>query len=242
MKEKHALAASAALIAEPARSAMLVALLDGRALTAGELARAADVSPQSASLHLSKLLAGGMIRVHAQGRHRYYRMAGPEVGFVLEALGTIATMKPPRPSLRTPHDEAICFARTCYDHLAGRLAVELALVMERDAVIIAKDERDYELGPDAASWLARIGVGSDVHQTDRRHFARRCMDWTERRPHVGGALGASVLRSLLDRGWIKPRRSTRALRVTDAGLRGLSAIGLQVHTDTASRREAGSSR
>src|SRR5215510_2505478 len=126
---------------------MLVALLEGRALTAGELARAADVSAQSASLHLSKLLEGGMIKVHPQGRHRYYQMAAVEVGYVIEALGVIATMAPPRSLIRTPRDEAICFARRCYDHLAGRLGVELADVMEREGVLLSVQDRHYELGP-----------------------------------------------------------------------------------------------
>jgi len=231
MKEKHALSASAALIAEPARAAMLVALLDGRALTAGELARAADVSAQSASLHLSKLTEGGMIEVHPQGRHRYYRMAGAEVGYVIEALGVIATTAPPRRLVRTPRDEAICLARKCYDHLAGRLAVELSRVMEREGVLVVKEERDYALGPHGRDWLGQLGIDACSTQTHTRRFARRCLDWTERRPHVAGALGANLLHTFLEREWIKTQAATRAVRVTDAGMRWFTDIGVGVTTE-----------
>src|SRR5689334_7010976 len=149
VNQKHALSATAALIADPGRAAMLLALLDGRALTAGELARAAEVSAQSASGHLAKLVSGGLVLVHPQGRHRYYRMAGPEGGALLDALGVIATSRPPRSLVRTPHDAALCFARTCYDHLAGTLAVRLATRLEEEGVIAASGtgEREYVLGP-----------------------------------------------------------------------------------------------
>ena len=236
MKEKHALSASAALLAEPARAAMLVALLDGRALTAGELARAAEVSAQSASLHLSKLTDGGMVEVHPQGRHRYYRIAGAEVGYVIEALGVIATTAPPRKLTGTPRDEAMCFARKCYDHLAGRLAVDLAGVMEREGVLVCKEERDYALGPHAEDWLAQLGIAACPSQTHTRQFARRCLDWTERRPHVAGALGANLLQTFLEREWIKPRTDTRAVRVTEAGMRWFTRIGVSVVTENSAAR------
>jgi len=233
MNQKHALATTAALIADPARAAMLVALLDGRALTAGELARAADVSAQSASSHLSKLASGGLIVVHPQGRHRYYRMAGPEVGHVLEALGVIATTRPAGRVMRTPHDEALCTARTCYDHLAGRLAVDLTALFEREGVLIATGSRDYLPGPHVSTYLTRLGLDASAVSTRRRTFARRCLDWTERRPHVSGALGAQLLDSFLTRGWLARKTGSRALRLTDRAVRGFTELGMQELVRTA---------
>jgi DNA-binding transcriptional ArsR family regulator len=226
MNQKHALAAAAGLIADPARAAILVELLSGRALTAGELARAADVSAQSASLHLAKLVEGGMLVVQPQGRHRFYRMAAPEVGFVLEALGVIATVRPSRRPPHTTQDEAFCFARTCYDHLAGRVGVELAAALERGGVLIADGSRDYRFGPDAGGWLAKRGIDIDALPSGRRAIARRCLDWTERHPHVGGALGAGILSTFVDRGWVRRQRGTRAVRITDRGLRALEDLGV----------------
>jgi DNA-binding transcriptional ArsR family regulator len=226
MNQKHALSTAAALIADPARAAMLVELLGGRALTAGELARAADVSAQSASQHLGKLVDGGMLVVQPEGRHRYYRMAGPEVGFVLEALGVIATTRPAGRVARTPRDEALCFARTCYDHLAGRIGVELTAVLERTGILIPAGSHDYSLGPDAPTWLASRGIDIDSLRQRRRPIARRCLDWTERRPHVGGVLGARLLAAFIERAWVQRRRDTRAVRITDRGIRALEELGV----------------
>jgi DNA-binding transcriptional ArsR family regulator len=225
--QKHALSAVAGLIADPGRVAMLMALLDGRALTAGELARAAEVSPQSASAHLAKLVEGGLILVHPQGRHRYYRMAGPEVSSVLETLGVIATTRPPRSFVRTPHDAALCFARTCYDHLAGTLAVDLAQRLESDQVLApaGAGEREYSLGPQGDAWLQRFGV--DLLPR-RGVLGRRCMDWTERRPHIGGPLGVRLFDRFIDRGWLARKDGTRALRVTDRGVRGFGELGVSI--------------
>ena len=226
MNQKHALSAAAALIADPARAAMLVELLGGRALTAGELARAANVSPQSASQHLGKLVDGGMLVAQPEGRHRYYRMAGPEVGFALEALGVIATTRPSGPVPRTPHDEALCCARTCYDHLAGRIAVELTAALERTGILIPAASRDYNLGPDAPAWLASLDIDIDSLRRGRRSLARRCLDWTERRPHVGGALGARLLATFIERAWVQRKRDTRAVRITDRGIHALEELGV----------------
>src|SRR5262245_16927329 len=227
MNRKHALAATAELIADPARAAMLVELLAGRALTAGELARAAEVSPQSASLHLGKLVDGGMLVVEPQGRHRDYRMAGPEVGFVLEALGVVATTRPSGCVTHKPHDQALCFARTCYDHLAGWIGVELTAAFERNGVLVQAGPRDYRLGPDAAAWLASHGIDADTLRRGQRSLARRCLDWTERRPHVGGAFGAWLLATLIDRAWVQRKRETRAVRITDRGVQALEEFGVE---------------
>ena len=217
------IAAVAELIGEHARAAILVALADGRALPAGELARTAGVSAQSASGHLSKLVTGGLLAVRSEGRHRYYRMSSPEVGHVLEALGAIATV-PARPGVpRPPETLALYNLRSCYDHLAGRIAVDLAQALERSRAIRARGEREYELGPDGRAWFARLGVDTDALRGARRAFARRCLDWTERRPHLAGALGAALLSRVVALGWVAPRPGSRALRITHRGARELEA-------------------
>jgi hypothetical protein len=197
-----------------------------------------------------------MIAVHPQGRHRYYRMVGPEVGSVLETLGVIATSTPPRRLIRTPHDEALCFARTCYDHLAGSLAVHLAETLEDDGVLrpAGPGEREYALGQQGAAWLARIGIDYQSHSPCTltstsistgvsngrgRPFARRCMDWTERRPHIGGALGVRLLDRFVDCGWLARKPDTRALRVTDRGLHGFAELGVPADRVYARRYHAG---
>ena len=208
---------------EPARSRMLIALLDGRALPAGELARISGVSAQSASGHLSKLVDGGLLAVQREGRHRYYRIAKPEVAHALEALGAISTV-PRLPSVpRDRQTEALCTVRSCYDHLAGRVAVELAGALESSRVIAPSGERNYELGPHGKQWFTKLGLDVDALRHSRRSFARQCLDWTERKPHVAGALGAALCSRLLDLGWIARRPRTRALRITQRGARELHA-------------------
>ena len=216
------------LIGEPARAAILIALLDGKARTAGELALTADISAQSASAHLSKLVDGGLLTVGRTGRHRYYAMAGPDVAHALEALGAISTLPGARiaaPGSHVPDD--MYTARTCYDHLAGRIAIELSSALEKSEVIHRHGERDYELGRAGRAWFANLGIDVDALRQSRRAFARKCLDWTERRPHIAGALGAALCSRLISLGWIARRRETRALRITHHGARELhSRLGL----------------
>lgn len=204
---------------------MLVALLDGRARAAGELAFTANVSAQSASGHLSKLVDGGLLVVRSAGRHRYYSLAGPEVAHALESLGAIATVRSNSSkgtasigAIRARADEEMYAARTCYDHLAGRIAVELAQRLEEENAIRARGEQDYELGRRGKEYFAKLGIAVDQWRGSRRSFARQCVDWTERRPHIAGALGAAILSRFLALKWIVQRRDTRALRVTDEAL------------------------
>lgn len=212
------------LIGEPARAAILIALLDGRARTAGELALTASISAQSASAHLSKLVDGGLLTMRRSGRHRYYAMAGPEVAHALEALGSISTLPPAkRAEQSTRALDDMYTARTCYDHLAGRIGVDLSRALEKSKVIRPRGERDYELGQAGAGWFANLGIDVDMLRRSRRAFARQCLDWTERRPHIAGALGAALCSRLIALGWIARRRDTRALRITDRGARELRA-------------------
>lgn len=230
MNSTYPIAAVAELIGEPARAAILVALADGRALPAGELARAAGVSAQSASGHLSKLVSGGLLSVQSEGRHRYFRMSSPEVGHAVEALGAISTV-PLRPGVPRPRETmALYNIRSCYDHLAGRVAVDLARALETSGVIRLRDELDYELGPDGQAWFERLGVDTNALRGSRRIFARRCLDWTERKPHLAGALGAALFSRLVDLGWVAPLPKTRALRITHRGVRELEGrFGIVAH-------------
>ncbi|HWW95034.1 MAG TPA: helix-turn-helix transcriptional regulator [Vicinamibacteria bacterium] len=217
MNAPYPLAAVAELIGEPARAAILIALTDGRALPAGELARAAGVSAQSASAHLSKLVGGGLLCVQSEGRHRYYAMASPEVGHAVEALGAIAT-RPREPGVPHPLEtRALYNLRSCYDHLAGRVAVELTSAFEKSRMIQLRGERDYELGPEAPTGFEGLGLDTAALRRSRRRFARRCLDWTERRPHIAGALGAAVFSRLIALGWVARLPHTRALRITQRG-------------------------
>jgi DNA-binding transcriptional ArsR family regulator len=219
MNTTYPIAAIGELLGDLARADMLVALLDGRTRTAGELAFVSNVSAQSASGHLAKLVAGGLLAVRSSGRHRYFSLAGPEVANALEALGVIATTKPTIHAIRPRADAEMYAARTCYDHLAGRIAVELARKMEEEGGIRAGGERDYELGRRGKEYFAKLGIDVDELRGLRRSFARQCMDWTERRPHVAGALGAAICARFVAAGWIVPGRDTRAVRITHRGAR-----------------------
>lgn len=215
MRTKYSLASLGELIGDPARASMLMALMDGRTLPAGELAMTAEVSAQSASGHLSKLIDGGLLSVENSGRHRYYRLADAEVGHALEALGAIAGA--PGTTLVSRDMTQLRAARSCYDHLAGCTAVELTRVLEGQQVIVPSGERDYELGSRGRTWFAELGVDTDGVRRSRRVFARRCLDWTERRYHVAGALGAALFSQLLALRWLARMPKTRALRITQAG-------------------------
>ena len=228
MRTTYPIAAVGELIGEPARAAILIALLDGKSRTAGELALTANISAQSASAHLSKLVDGGLLTMDRSGRHRYYSMAGPDVAHALEALGSISTLPRSRvaaTATRVPDD--MYTARSCYDHLAGRIAVELSDALEKSEIIRPRGKHDYELGRAGRAWFANLGIDVDSLRRSRRAFARQCLDWTERRPHVAGALGAALCSRLIALGWIASRRDTRALRITSRGARELhSRLGV----------------
>ena len=205
----------AALVGDPARANMLAALADGRTLTASELAYVAGVTPQTASGHLAKLGDAGLLACEQRGRRRYFRLASPLVAQMLESLMVVAQDGPARQRSLWRGGEELRRARTCYDHLAGRVAVAIA-----DRLI----ERSYlELGPDGGQ-LTDAGreffddVQIDLQTTPRRRlFCRPCLDWSERRPHLAGAVGAAILRHTLARGWFGRIRDSRALAITAVG-------------------------
>ncbi|TDC53655.1 ArsR family transcriptional regulator [Actinomadura sp. KC345] len=212
----------AALLGDRARAAMLTALLDGRPLAAGELARAAGVSAQTASAHLGRLLDGGLVTVVRQGRHRYYRLRGSEVAQVIEALSRISPPVEVR-SLRQSRDaRRLHAARTCYDHLAGEAGVALFAALVDGGLIEAGGQGACEVTPKGEERFEALGLDLAELRKERRRFAWECLDWTERRPHLNGALGAALTGRMIELGWFERGTTRRALSVTEAGYRGLA--------------------
>ena len=213
-----ALAEIAALIGEPARAAILASLLDGRALSAGELAAAAGITPQTASAHLARLAEAGLLAVAKQGRHRYHRLATPAVARLIEGLLEVAAAAPRRVTTG-PRDAALRMARTCYDHIAGRLGVALADAMAaRGAIELTEDAG--AVTEDGARFLAGFGIAPVAERG--RLVCRPCLDWSERRPHVAGALGAALCSRCLELGWVRRRQGNRSLEITPVGRRGFA--------------------
>jgi DNA-binding transcriptional ArsR family regulator len=219
MSEVLDMAAVAALVGDPARANILCALLDGRAFTAGELAYAAHVSPQTASGHLGKLKGARLIASTPQGRHRYYRLAGPHVATMLESIMAVAAIAPPRcRPIRI--DDDMRNARLCYDHVAGRLGVGLADALRaRDHLELSHD--GAALTASGEAFLHEFGVDVGTARHSRRIFCRPCIDWSERRPHLAGAVGAALAQRLLALRWIARVRDGRTLVITPAGCRNL---------------------
>ena len=216
------------MVGDPARANMLVALLGGRAITATELAYAAGVSPQTTSGHLGKLSAARLVVLMKQGRHRYYRLASPHVAHMLESIMHVAIDGPPRYQPRSKTDDQMRRARTCYDHIAGVLGVDLADSMIAHDFVVLGDEAG-EVTPTGMEFLTRLGVDLAAARAKRRVFCRPCLDWTERRPHIGGAVGAALARRCFELKWIEQVRDSRALAITSAGRRGLvEAFGLSL--------------
>ena len=216
----------AALMADPARVAMLEALLAGPALSAGELGQIAGVSPATASAHLARLLDGGLVSVTRQGRHRYYSLAGHAVAGALEAVASISPQRPVRNLRQSRQAAALAKARTCYDHLAGRAGVTLLDALLRGGILTGSGtgpDAAYEVTATGADVLASFGVDVTAIRRSRRRFAGACLDWTQRRPHLNGALGAAITARLLELGWIQRGPTPRAVRVSGPGRDGLAA-------------------
>ena len=213
-------AAVAAAISEPARVRMLNCLMDGCARTSTELAVVAGVTPSTASVHLKRLATHRLVKVLAQGKHRYYSLADPSVAAALEALSVVAGGPSSHAFVpKTPH--RLRAARTCYDHMAGTLGVELHDRFH--ALGWLSGSLDYELTPTGVTAFVQLGVDVKAAREQRRRFAYACVDWSERRPHLGGAMGAAVLKLALKRQWVTQDLDSRALSVTKAGKRQMSA-------------------
>ena len=211
----------AALVGEPARTTMLLALMDGRALTARELATAAHVSPATASRHLGLLVEAALLRVEQQGRHRYHRLASPEVARMLEGLMQLAAPPEPQRVRVGPRDAALRTARTCYDHLAGRLGVAITRhLLDAGAVVFEGEDATGHLTDRAPQVLQPLGLEAGATMAGgagRRAPCRPCLDWSERRMHLAGRLGALICAHSLGRGWLLRGQGTRALTITPPG-------------------------
>jgi DNA-binding transcriptional ArsR family regulator len=203
----------AALISEPARGRILVALLDGRSLPATELAQRAGVTAQTTSSHLAKLTEGGLLQVIPQGRHRYYRIANARVAGLLESMAGFA---PNRQTENSKSRSPIQNARTCYNHLAGSLGVRMTEAIV-DRGLLREVGRDYQLTKTGAQWFSGLGIDVGALRKSGRVFARQCLDWSERRNHLAGALGSALAGQLFEDGWIERMRESRAVRITELG-------------------------
>ena len=215
----------AGLVGEPTRARMLTALLDGRALTAGELAYAARVQAPTASMHLAKLAEARLVAPLKTGRHRYFRLASPLVAQMLEGIMAVAIDQRPRYRPLSPLARELRAARVCYDHLAGRLSVALADALTRRGFVLI-DDGAAEVTESGARFLA--GFGIDLFALGKkRRLCRSCIDWTERRPHIGGAVGAALARRCFELGWAERKKDSRAVIVTPAGRKGfLDTFGM----------------
>ncbi len=219
-RDAPSLAETAALIGDPARANMLAALMGGQALTASELAALAGIAASTASSHLAKLMQGGLLAQEVQGRHRYFRLKGPAVALALEAIMALAVetqTQTPRPKrLPGPRDAEMRHARTCYDHIAGELGVKLT-----DALLaqgyMARDDKDFIVTRAGENFFTGLGIDLAALREERRGLARVCLDWSERRPHLAGALGAALARHCLDAGWLARPRHGRTLSITRSG-------------------------
>jgi DNA-binding transcriptional ArsR family regulator len=216
------LASVGALLAEPARAKVLLALADGRSLPASVLASEAGVAPSTASHHLARLVSGGLISCVTRGRHRYFALSGPDVAELLEAAARVAPARPVTSLREGTRAHALRYARRCYDHLAGRVGVAVAEALEARRFLVASDGV-FTVTAAGVSALGVVGVSAAEGES-----ARACRDWTEQRSHLAGPLGRALLTALLEADWLKPELRTRALRVTPAGEDGLRRLGVEL--------------
>ena len=204
----------ATLLGGPARATILSALLDGRALTAGELALAAQITPQTASTHLAKLTKAGLLSVERNGRYRYFRLASPKVAEMIEGIVAVALEKRAKFRPVSRQARAVSAARICYDHLAGRLSVDLTdALVAREYIVL--DDQAAEITTAGTRFFAEFGIALPT-----QGLTRLCLDWTERRPHIAGALGAAITNRFFDLGWMERVKRSHAVVVTPLGRRG----------------------
>jgi DNA-binding transcriptional ArsR family regulator len=234
------LSATAFLIADAARAAMLMALADGRALPAGELAHAAGVTAQTASSHLAKLLDGGLLAVERQGRHRYYRLADPHVALALESLAAIGMRAPVRRQSAGREARTLRLARCCYDHLAGQAGVAITQCLMQRGFLVPAHGKTFEVTQAGVAWFDCMGLDIDALRPGRHGIARQCLDWTERRHHLAGPLGVRWLDLLCSKGWLRRAPDSRAVQITPDGWVGLrEQLGLTPESIERAGEEAG---
>ncbi|MEO9870663.1 ArsR/SmtB family transcription factor [Ekhidna sp.] len=212
------------LIAEPARATILWCLLDGRAYTATELALFANLSPQAGSNHLNKLREHGLISTEKQGRHKYYRISNSEVAYAIEAIAAIIPKRESRESGKEKlPTSGIKHARTCYDHLAGYMGVKIheKLIARK---LLSEDDSQYLPTSEGENWFASLGIDCQKLSKTKRKFAYKCLDWSERKHHLGGALGAALLEAMIERDWIRKIEHSREVVITFSGSKNLHEV------------------
>lgn len=204
------------LIGDPTRASILWTLLDGRAFTATELAVSANTSPQNISMHLGKLLEANLLCVEKQGRHKYYRFSNKEVAYAVEAMANLV----PKPEVslknKPKNYPPIKFCRTCYDHLAGKIGVALTESLLEQKIIIEKNNA-YEISPEGEKWFSRFGINIEEAQKQKRIFLKPCLDWSERRNHIAGSIGALLLNKMIAEDWFRRMKDSRAMIITGKG-------------------------
>jgi DNA-binding transcriptional ArsR family regulator len=216
--------AIASIIGEPTRAAMLWKLLEGKAFTATELAISTDISAQSASMHLAKMVSAKLLAVVSQGRHKYYKLATPEVAYVLESISNLVPADRLVTENTTPlsqHDIKYC--RTCYDHLAGKVGVAVTDQLLKRKVI-ANSDLDFDVTNKGEKWLATLDISIADLKRQKRAFARKCLDWSERRYHISGSLGAALLDRMIEMKWLRKIPDTRRVLVTPTGHQKMYAV------------------
>ncbi len=215
-----------ALLCEPTRARMLWNLLDGRAYTASELSIVADTSPTSASNHLSKLLEAEIVKVEIQGRHRYYSLSNADVAYAVEGLANLVSNSAGKIVQKQPEQNGVKFCRTCYDHLAGFVGVKMVEIFETKGYL-TKSKNIYLVTEKGWEWFGFFNISKDDLNNKRRPVTRQCLDWSERRPHLAGQLGAALLNKMLERKWFKKVEFSRELVATGKGRQELyNLLGL----------------
>ncbi|WP_263559848.1 ArsR/SmtB family transcription factor [Paenibacillus polymyxa] len=223
MSTQSNVAMIASLVSEPSRAAILTALLDGRFHTASELAHMAGIKPQTASFHLAKMTEAQVITVEKQGRHRYYGIQDPEVAQVMESLLSIAPPVPIKSFKQASENEAIRLARTCYDHVAGHLGVQImSFFMQKG--ILSEDQDGLHITQQGEIFFTDFQINLKNTRQKRRSFSHKCLDWSERRHHLAGALGSALLDRLFELHWVEHLPTTRAIRITAEGKRGFKEV------------------
>lgn len=206
---------TAALIGDPTRALIMWTLLDGKAFTATELSIAVNTSPQNISMHLAKLLEAGLLVVEKQGRHKYYRFSNKDVAYAIEALASLIPKVNPQKSKPEMHSP-IKHCRTCYDHLAGKIGVALAESLLEQKIILDVDHK-FEVTPEGIKWFSDFGINLEDLKKQRRLFLKPCLDWSERKNHIAGSVGASLLDKMITEDWLRRTKDSRAIQITGKG-------------------------
>jgi DNA-binding transcriptional ArsR family regulator len=213
---EHQFKQVASLIGDPTRATIMWTLLDGKAFTATELAITADTSPQNISMHLARLLQAGLLRVENQGRHRYYKFARKEIAYAIEAMASLVSIPAIVNQTGAESIPPIKYCRTCYDHLAGRAGVAITDSLLRQKIITERNNQ-FELSAKAGKWFSAMGISLDELKEQRRSLIRPCLDWSERRHHIGGSVATSLLDKMLGEDWIRRTKNSRAVIITSKG-------------------------